>query len=108
MDAYMESMARLIECDADRIAPGHGPVIDTPEDHLRELLAHRIAREDEILRLIKEGKRSVDALLQAIYAGNIHPQLMDTARSQIRAHLIKLEREGRVQAATDGGYNASA
>ena len=108
MDAYMESMARLIECDADRIAPGHGPVIDAPEDHLRELLAHRIAREDEILRLIKEGNRGIDDLLQAIYASNIHPQLMDTARSQIRAHLIKLEREGRVQAASDGGYHASA
>lgn len=108
MDAYMESMARLIECDADRIAPGHGPVIDAPEDHLRELLAHRIAREDEILRLITEGNRGIDALLQAIYAGNIHPQLMDTARSQIRAHLIKLEREGRVNAADDGGYRASA
>lgn len=108
MEAYMDSMAKLLDCDADRIAPGHGPVIDAPEDKLRELLAHRVAREYEIERLLREGNRSVDDLLQAIYAGNIHPQLMDTARSQIRAHLIKLEREGRVKASADGGYEASA
>ena len=108
MEAYMDSMAKLLDCDADRIAPGHGPVIDAPEDKLRELLAHRVAREYEIERLLTEGNRSADALLQAIYAGNIHPKLMDTARSQIRAHLIKLERDGRVQANADGGYDAIA
>ena len=108
MEAYMDSMAKLLDCDADRIAPGHGPVIDAPEDKLRDLLAHRVAREYEIERLLREGNRGIDDLLQAIYAGNIHPQLMDTARSQIRAHLIKLERDGRVKASADGGYDASA
>ena len=108
MEAYMDSMAKLLDCDADRIAPGHGPVIDAPEDKLRDLLAHRVAREYEIERLLREGNRSIDDLLQAIYAGKIHPQLMDTARSQIRAHLIKLERDGRVKASADGGYEASA
>lgn len=108
MDAYMDSMAKLLDCDSDRIAPGHGPVIDAPEDKLRDLLAHRIARENEIAQLIADGNRGIDDLLQAIYAGNIHPKLMDTARSQIRAHLIKLEREGRVKAAADGGYDAIA
>ena len=108
MEAYMDSMAKLLDCDSDRIAPGHGPVIDAPEDKLRELLAHRVAREYEIERLLREGNRGVDDLLQAIYAGKIHPQLMDTARSQIRAHLIKLERDGRVKASADGGYDVSA
>ena len=108
MAAYMDSMGKLLEYPAKRIAPGHGPVIDAPQDKLRELLAHRIARENEIERLLLDGNRSVDDLLQAIYAGNIHPKLMDTARSQIRAHLIKLERDGRVKAAADGGYDAIA
>ena len=96
MAAYIESMRKLQGFDARLIAPGHGPVIDTPQDKLNELITHRLAREEQIVSLVEAGNGSVDALLDAIYAGNIHPQLMETARSQIRAHLIKLEAEGRV------------
>lgn len=96
MTAYIESMRKLQGYESSMIAPGHGPVIDTPQDKLNELITHRLAREEQIVALVDAGNRSVDALLNAIYAGNIHPQLMETARSQIRAHLIKLEAEGRV------------
>lgn len=96
MAAYIESMRKLQGFDSRMIAPGHGPVINTPQDKLNELITHRLAREEQIVSLVESGNRSVDALLDAIYAGNIHPQLMETARSQIRAHLIKLEGEGRV------------
>ena len=96
MTAYIESMRKLQQYDSRMIAPGHGPIINTPQDKLNELITHRLAREEQIVALVDGGNRSVDALLDAIYAGNIHPQLMETARSQIRAHLIKLEAEGRV------------
>ena len=96
MAAYIESMRKMKGFDSRMIAPGHGPVIHTPQDKLNELITHRLAREEQIVALVDAGNRSVDALLDAIYAGNIHPQLMETARSQIRAHLIKLEAEGRV------------
>ena len=96
MAAYIESMRKLQSYDSQMIAPGHGPIINTPQAKLSELITHRLAREEQIVALVEAGNRSVDALLDAIYAGNIHPQLMETARSQIRAHLIKLEDEGRV------------
>ena len=96
MSAYIESMRKLQGFESRMIAPGHGPIINTPQDKLNELITHRLAREEQIVSLVEAGNRSVDALLDAIYAGNIHPQLMETARSQIRAHLIKLEDEGRV------------
>ena len=96
MASYIESMRKLQGYDSRMIAPGHGPIINTPQDKLNELITHRLAREEQIVSLVEAGNRSVDALLDAIYAGNIHPQLMETARSQIRAHLIKLEAEGRV------------
>ena len=101
MSAYIESMRKLQGFDSRLIAPGHGPVIDDPAAKLNELITHRLAREEQIVGLVEAGSRSVDALLDAIYAGNIHPQLMETARSQIRAHLIKLENEGRVSDITD-------
>ena len=96
MAAYIESMRKMKGFDSRMIAPGHGPIIHTPQDKLSELITHRLARETQIVELVEAGNRSLDALLDAIYAGNIHPQLMETARSQIRAHLIKLQAEGRV------------
>ena len=97
MAAYIGSMRKLAGIEGLRmIAPGHGPVIETPYEKFRELVEHRLAREEQIVGLVAGGCDSVDALLDAIYAGNIHPGLMETARSQIRAHLVKLEAEGRV------------
>ena len=96
MAAYIESMGKMKGFDSRMIAPGHGPIIHAPQDKLNEMITRRLEREEQIVELVEAGNRNVDALLDAIYAGNIHPQLMETARSQIRAHLIKLQAEGRV------------
>lgn len=107
MSAYIASMRKLLRYESQRIAPGHGPVIDTPQAKLNELIAHRLAREEQIVDLLAAGNRNIDDLLNAIYAGNIHPGLMDTARNQIRAHLIKLERDGRALATGADAYDVT-
>ena len=107
MSAYIASMRKLLRYESQRIAPGHGPVIDTPQAKLNELITHRLAREEQIVELLAAGNRTIDDLLNAIYASNIHPALMDTARSQIRAHLIKLERDGRARAAGADAYDVA-
>ena len=107
MSAYIASMRKLLRYETQRIAPGHGPVIDTPQAKLNELITHRLAREEQIVELLAAGNRTIDDLLNTIYAGNIHPALMDTARSQIRAHLIKLERDGRARAAGADAYDVA-
>ena len=107
MSAYIASMRKLLRYDSQRIAPGHGPVIDAPQAKLNELITHRLAREEQIVDLLSAGNRNIDDLLNAIYAGNIHPGLMDTARNQIRAHLIKLERDGRARATGAHAYDVT-
>lgn len=107
MSAYIASMRKLLRYDSQRIAPGHGPVIDSPQAKLNELITHRLAREEQIIDLLSAGNRTIDDLLNAIYAGNIHPGLMDTARNQIRAHLIKLERDGRARATGAHSYDVT-
>lgn len=107
MSAYIASMRKLLRYDAQRIAPGHGPMIDAPQAKLNELITHRLAREEQIVDLLAAGNHAIDDLLNAIYAGNIHPGLMDTARSQIRAHLIKLERDGRARATGAHSYDVT-
>lgn len=108
MAAYINSMRKLLQYDARLIAPGHGPVIHTPQAKLNDLINHRLQREEQIVALISDGNRTTDSLLQAIYAGNIHPALMDTARSQIRAHLIKLAADGRVRRTAEDTHDILA
>ncbi len=100
MRLYIESLRKLLGYDAAIIAPGHGPEIQGANTKIRSLIDHRLDREAQILRLMGEGKRTIDALFEAIYP-ELHPGLHDTARSQIRAHLVKLEQDGRVQSANE-------
>ena len=102
MAEYVESLRRLLKYDARKICPGHGPAIDNPKAKIDGLIQHRLDRESQILSLLNEGHRTVDALLKAIYS-ELDGRLHDTARSQIRSHLIKLEREGKAEQ-VEGGF----
>ena len=81
-----------------RIAPGHGPMVDDPQSKLKWLIDHRLRREEQILSLLRNGASRMDELFKEMYP-NLRAELHNSARGQITAHLIKLEREGRVASA---------
>ena len=81
-----------------RIAPGHGPMVDDPQSKLKWLIDHRLRREEQILSLLRNGASRMDELFKEMYP-NLRVELHDSARGQITAHLMKLEREGRVASA---------
>ena len=95
MGLYLESLRKLLTYQPRVIAPGHGPVIEQPSANLQALIEHRLAREEKILALLQDGHDGLERMFQAIYP-SLEPRLHDAARGQIRAHLIKLEREGKV------------
>ena len=103
MGLYIESLGKLLSYEARMIAPGHGPVINQPQAKIRELIRHRSDREQQILELVQGGLRTIEELFQAIYS-ELDRRLHNTARSQIRSHLIKLEREGAVNETEDGAF----
>ena len=103
MGLYVESLHRLLSYDARTICPGHGPIIRNPRAKIEKLIEHRQARERKIVDLLEGGAETVEQLFAAMYSG-LKPALHDSARSQIRTHLKKLERDGRVRAGTDGTY----
>ena len=102
---YLQSLEKLKGYGARRIAPGHGPMVDDPQTKLRWLIDHRMRREEQILSLLRNGASSMDDLFGEMYP-NLRAELHGSARGQITAHLIKLEREGRVASAkpADGHY----
>ena len=106
MGLYVESLHRLLSYDARMICPGHGPIIKSPRAKIEKLIEHRHARERRIVELLENGAETVEQLFAAMYS-SLKPALHDSARSQVRTHLKKLERDGRVSAGDDGAYRVS-
>ncbi|WP_114373691.1 MBL fold metallo-hydrolase [Elioraea thermophila] len=95
MAAYMANLARLLARDETLYLCGHGPVLPEPHALVRALLAHREAREAQILEAVAAGADRIDVLLDRLYPG-LDDRLLWAARRTLEAHLAKLEAEGRL------------
>jgi glyoxylase-like metal-dependent hydrolase (beta-lactamase superfamily II) len=95
MADYMSSLMKLYE-RVDRIYyPAHGPAIEKTRQLVRGMVGHRRARERQIVKLLKEQPRTIADLVPIMYKG-IHEQLWPAASQSVHAHLLELERQGRV------------
>ncbi len=95
LGAYLVSIERAISLQPVRLFPAHGSVIADPVKVLRRYLEHRREREGQILDLVTRGMSTPDAIAADLYRG-LSEERMIRAREMVGAHLIKLEREGRV------------
>lgn len=97
MSAYLASLERLLALDVAAFAPGHGRLIGAPRDEVRRLVAHRLKREQKVVDAIKRGNpATLDDLLPLVY-DDVPERIHPVARRSLTAHLLKLEREGRVE-----------
>ncbi|MQF82801.1 MBL fold metallo-hydrolase [SAR202 cluster bacterium AD-802-E10_MRT_200m] len=94
MEQYLETLESFLNYDLSFILPGHGPMIRNPQAKIKELIQHRIQREQQIISSLQEGAKSLENLFKEIYT-ELDPRLHNQARSQIKSHLVKLENEGR-------------
>jgi endoribonuclease LACTB2 len=94
--AYLASLERVVALEPAQLLPAHGPVIDRPVELLREYIAHRREREEQIVDALRAGEATLDALVARVYRG-LKPSLVPLAKESATAHLLKLEREGRAR-----------
>jgi ribonuclease/clavin/mitogillin len=92
---YMASLRRLLELDPDLIYPAHGPVIRNAQEKIREYIAHRELREQQVLEVLRGGPHQVMAIVKRIYI-DVPEFLHAAAGSSVRSHLRKLQKEGAV------------
>ncbi len=98
MQHYLDTLRRLQSLDIAEIVPAHGPIISDPEAKIAEYIAHRLDREQQVLQALEELSpgATIPALVQQIYV-DVDPRLHPVAAWTVNAHLLKLEREGRVE-----------
>jgi glyoxylase-like metal-dependent hydrolase (beta-lactamase superfamily II) len=95
MSAYLSSLDKLQSHDFERIAPGHGGVMERGKQILTALRAHRLAREQKVLDGLRRlGAATLDDLTAAVY-DDVAVERHRWARLTLEAHLIKLAREHR-------------
>jgi glyoxylase-like metal-dependent hydrolase (beta-lactamase superfamily II) len=102
LTAYLRSLRRMRDLSPRTIYPGHGPVVLRAMAMLDEYLEHRAMREREILAALEGAWRSIDELVEEIYADH-PPEVHALAGRSVLAHLLKLEVEGRAEKRTKAG-----
>ncbi|MDX1504730.1 MAG: MBL fold metallo-hydrolase [Spongiibacter sp.] len=100
MADYMASLRKMLAYPLAHLAPGHGDLIDAPQQEIEGLIVHRQKREDKISSCLSAlGEADLDALVVPAYddvSAEIHP----IAKLSLLAHLLKLQKEGK--ASVDG------
>ncbi|MDG2307978.1 MAG: beta-lactamase-like protein 2 [Candidatus Binatia bacterium] len=96
---YMQSLQHLLELEPAVLYPAHGPAIHDASGKIRQYIAHRELREDQIVELLKQGVSDVGEMVVQMYA-DVPKFLHPAAGTSVRSHLRKLEREQR--ASLDG------
>ena len=95
MAGYLDGLRRLREREVAVLCPGHGPPVDDPAAHLDGYLAHRLDRERRLVAALEQGLRDEDDLLDAAWS-EVPAPLRPAAALTLRAHMRKLEGEGRL------------
>lgn len=95
---YLSSLKRLQGMDIAEMVPSHGPVIADPQAKLTEYITHRQQREQQVIAVLQSfpSGATIASMVQSIYA-DVDPRLHPVAAKSVEAHLLKLEREGKVR-----------
>jgi len=97
LTAYMASLERVKALEPGVILPAHGPAIHEPAVAVDHYIAHRRERELQLLSALATGPATLSVLVKRVYT-DVDPALHGMAARSLTAHLLKLEREGRVRA----------
>jgi glyoxylase-like metal-dependent hydrolase (beta-lactamase superfamily II) len=103
LGAYLASLAlvRGLDPPIDRLAPGHGRLMEDVRDVIDALIAHRLGRHARVAdALSAAGEATVEDLLPQVYADVTEAQLTP-ARTSLWAHLRFLAGEGRAEASEE-------
>ena len=93
MKQYIQSLEKLKEYDIEKIAPGHGELLEKPHEVADWIINHRLEREKKVFQALQEAtKGTPDTLVEKVY-DDVDSSLFPIAKASLLAHLIKLEED---------------
>jgi len=101
MQDYIDSLAKLKEYDLNKIAPGHGELIDEPYAVVDWIIKHRFERESKVIDVLKQhNSGDLNTLVKDIYS-DVDAMLHPVAKWSLESHLVKLMDQGVVTRKND-------
>ncbi|MDG2523375.1 MBL fold metallo-hydrolase [Caulobacter segnis] len=95
MAAYFESLDRVKASGFATLWPTHGPPVTDPQPFIDAYIAHRRAREAQVLAALAEGPTTIRAMVPVLYVA-VDPRLHPAAAHSLLGHVVQLVGEGRV------------
>lgn len=95
MIEYMDSLHMLLGRSEVIYWPTHGPAITEPKRHVEAFIAHREAREQQILDWLRGQTGRIGDMVADIYK-TVPKELHPAAAQSVYAHILKLVEEGCV------------
>ena len=102
MATYLASLRLLFDEKIDFLAPGHGFLMDKPNEAVERLLVHRQDRENKVVAALRtfEQPATLEELVPVAYRDTAE-KLHKVAMRSLFAHLQKLVEEQRVEYSND-------
>ncbi|MDD9798091.1 MAG: MBL fold metallo-hydrolase [Alphaproteobacteria bacterium] len=110
MRDYMAALHRLLARDDVLYRPTHGAAIENPQVFVRAYIAHREARQAQILEQLEKGATQIADIVAVLYA-DIDVRLHPAASLSVLAHIQALIEDGIVvcdSGTSDGTANLHA
>ena len=93
MKQYIDSLNKLKNYDMEKMAPGHGDILESPYQVADWIINHRLKREEKVFSALKDATRGTpESLVEKVYA-DVDSSLFPIAKAYLLAHLIKLEED---------------
>ncbi|CAF3940817.1 unnamed protein product [Rotaria magnacalcarata] len=94
---YLNSLRLILKMSPKRIYPGHGPVVENPQQTLEHYISHRQQRNNQILDALKQSNDGLDPneITKIVYT-DLSEGLFHAACHNVCNHLQMLEKENLV------------
>ena len=97
MELYYRALDNIVTSGCKVAGPGHGPVLHDAPQAAVALKQRRLAREQQVFELVRNGIGTVDDIVSTLYLGNIPESAQWVARRTVLAHLERLMHLGHVK-----------
>lgn len=96
MRDYLNSLERMRALpNLSVLLGGHGPAVATPYQKLDEYISHRLEREKNILKVVRDGITDPKEIVAQVYT-DVSPKAYAMAERAVLAHLLKLAEDGLI------------
>ncbi|XP_006614114.1 endoribonuclease LACTB2 [Apis dorsata] len=104
LNTYIATLKKMLTMKPKIIYPGHGPIIENPENIINFYIENRLKRENDILSILEQNAKN-NTLSELDIVNHLYTEVSSKIMSKaavytVKGHLDKLLKEGKVKGET--------